>query len=131
MEVVDFIELLNLPFSLGNAVKYLCRCNDKNPKYEDQAGELDKILYYIGREQKSLSYPWTPQQHDVLIQEFVAEYKKQLPDPLFKGLYWVSVYIRCNKVTELKASKADYLQRAMNNIVWYRNELEEENTNGD
>lgn len=46
IEVIDFIEDHNLNFNLGNAVKYIARCEHKGKKTED----LMKALWYINRE---------------------------------------------------------------------------------
>lgn len=45
-EVIDFIEAYRLNFQLGNAVKYILRCNSKNNKEED----LQKAIWYLRRE---------------------------------------------------------------------------------
>lgn len=42
---LDFIEAYNIPFSLGNAFKYLVRCENKGFFDED----LKKALYYLER----------------------------------------------------------------------------------
>ena len=46
IEVIDFIESAGLNFSLGNAVKYIARCDHKGAPVED----LRKALWYIQRE---------------------------------------------------------------------------------
>jgi len=46
IEVIDFIESAGLNFSLGNAVKYIARCDHKGNAVED----LRKALWYIQRE---------------------------------------------------------------------------------
>lgn len=46
VEVIDTIESYNLNFNLGNAVKYICRCNYKGAKVND----LKKAIWYIKRE---------------------------------------------------------------------------------
>lgn len=45
-EVIDVIEDWNLDFSLGNAIKYIARCNYKENKIED----LKKAVWYIQHE---------------------------------------------------------------------------------
>lgn len=45
-ECIDIIEQLNLSFCLGNALKYIWRCEDKSKKAED----LKKAIWYIERE---------------------------------------------------------------------------------
>lgn len=46
-EVIDFIEDYQLPFHLGNAVKYICRAGKKDPdKYVE---DLKKALWYLRR----------------------------------------------------------------------------------
>ena len=44
IEVIDFIEDQDLDFHLGNVVKYICRCKEKNG-IED----LRKALWYLQR----------------------------------------------------------------------------------
>ena len=46
IEVIDLIESYNLNFNLGNAVKYIARCNYKCDKISD----LNKAIWYINRE---------------------------------------------------------------------------------
>ena len=46
IEVIDFIDDQNLGFSLGNAIKYICRCAHKGKKVED----LRKSIWYIEHE---------------------------------------------------------------------------------
>lgn len=45
-EVIDVIEDWDLNFNLGNAIKYIARCNHKGNKEED----LKKAIFYINRE---------------------------------------------------------------------------------
>lgn len=45
-EVIGVIEDWNLGFHLGNAVKYIARCEHKGNKVED----LEKAIFYINRE---------------------------------------------------------------------------------
>jgi len=48
IEVIDFIDDKNLNFSLGNAVKYICRAGKKDPnKYVE---DLKKAIWYINHE---------------------------------------------------------------------------------
>lgn len=46
IECIDVIEQLDLSFCLGNALKYIWRCEDKGKKIED----LNKAIWYIDRE---------------------------------------------------------------------------------
>lgn len=46
IEVIDYIEDKELNFNLGNAVKYISRCNHKGRKKED----LEKAIWYLKRE---------------------------------------------------------------------------------
>jgi len=46
IECIDVIEQLGLSFCLGNALKYIWRCEDKGKKIED----LNKAIWYIDRE---------------------------------------------------------------------------------
>lgn len=50
IEVIDVIEDWNLNFCLGNAIKYIARCEYKGHKKED----LEKAKWYIEREIKKL-----------------------------------------------------------------------------
>jgi hypothetical protein len=45
-EPISVIEGWGLGFNLGNAVKYISRCNRKG----DREGDLRKAIYYIDRE---------------------------------------------------------------------------------
>lgn len=46
IEVIDYIEDKELNFNLGNAIKYISRCNHKGRKKED----LEKAIWYLQRE---------------------------------------------------------------------------------
>lgn len=46
MECIDVIEAFSLNFRLGNAIKYILRCDKKGAKKED----LQKAIWYIQRE---------------------------------------------------------------------------------
>lgn len=46
IEVIDYIEDKKLNFNLGNAVKYISRCNHKGRKVED----IKKAIWYLERE---------------------------------------------------------------------------------
>lgn len=52
IEVIDFIEDQDLNFSLGNAVKYVCRAGLKDPT--KHIADLGKAVWYIRREIKRL-----------------------------------------------------------------------------
>ncbi len=45
-ESIDIIEDFSLNFNLGNAIKYILRCNKKGSKNQD----LEKAIWYINRE---------------------------------------------------------------------------------
>lgn len=45
-EVIDVIEGWGLGFSLGNAIKYIARCEHKGNKKQD----LEKAIFYLKRE---------------------------------------------------------------------------------
>ena len=45
-ESIDIIEDFNLNFCLGNAIKYILRCQKKGNKKQD----LEKAIWYIKRE---------------------------------------------------------------------------------
>lgn len=45
-EVIDVIEDWGLGFSLGNAIKYIARCEHKGNKKQD----LEKAIFYLKRE---------------------------------------------------------------------------------
>ena len=47
IETIDFIEAKNLPYHLGNAVKYISRAGKKEP--EKTAEDLKKAVWYINR----------------------------------------------------------------------------------
>ena len=46
IETIDYIESHNLNFNLGNAIKYITRCEHKGDKVKD----LEKAKWYIQRE---------------------------------------------------------------------------------
>lgn len=46
IEVIDYIEDKNLNFNLGNAIKYISRCEEKGNKEED----IKKAIWYLNRE---------------------------------------------------------------------------------
>ena len=48
IECIDVIELLDLNFNLGNALKYIWRCDIKGSKKDD----LKKAIWYLERELK-------------------------------------------------------------------------------
>ena len=50
LEVIDIIEDFNLDFLLGNAIKYILRCDKKGKKKED----LKKAIWYLNRKIDSL-----------------------------------------------------------------------------
>lgn len=46
IEVIEFIEDQKLGYHLGNAIKYICRCDYKEKKKQD----LEKAIWYLRRE---------------------------------------------------------------------------------
>ncbi|MGL5766303.1 MAG: DUF3310 domain-containing protein [Sarcina sp.] len=46
IEVIDYVESWNLNFNLGNAVKYITRCDYKGNREED----IKKAIWYLERE---------------------------------------------------------------------------------
>ena len=50
LEVIDVIEAFGLGFSLGNAVKYICRCGKKT---DNEIQELEKAKWYLEHEIKN------------------------------------------------------------------------------
>lgn len=52
-EVIDFIEIFNLDFCLGNAVKYICRAGKKNS--DTLVEDLEKAKWYLEEEKRFLS----------------------------------------------------------------------------
>lgn len=47
IEVIDYIESKNLPYHLGNAVKYISRAGKKDPDKEIE--DLEKAVWYLNR----------------------------------------------------------------------------------
>ena len=47
IETIDFIEAKNLPYHLGNAVKYISRAGKKDPNKNIE--DLQKAVWYINR----------------------------------------------------------------------------------
>lgn len=52
-EVIDFIEIFDLDFCLGNAVKYICRAGKKNS--DTLVEDLEKAKWYLEEERRFLS----------------------------------------------------------------------------
>ena len=52
IEPIDFIRAQRLNFNLGNVVKYVCRAGRKTV---DPKGDLEKAMYYLQHEIKSIS----------------------------------------------------------------------------
>lgn len=52
MEVIDIIGAFNLNFALGNAIKYILRCDKKGKKIED----LQKAIWYLQYEIEKTQY---------------------------------------------------------------------------
>ena len=52
MEALDVIEAFDLNFNLGNAIKYIIRCEHKESKSED----LKKAIFYLNRELNSSGF---------------------------------------------------------------------------
>ena len=46
IEAIDLIQAYNLNFNLGNAIKYVARCNYKGDKISD----LRKAIWYLKKE---------------------------------------------------------------------------------
>ncbi len=46
IEVIDYIEAKKFNYNLGNAIKYISRCEHKQKKIED----LKKAIWYLKRE---------------------------------------------------------------------------------
>jgi hypothetical protein len=46
IESIEVIEAFELNFNLGNAIKYILRCNKKGNKEQD----LEKAIWYLNRE---------------------------------------------------------------------------------
>lgn len=46
IEIIDFIEDQNLPYHLGNVVKYISRAGKKT---DDELTDLKKALWYLNR----------------------------------------------------------------------------------
>ena len=51
IEAIDVIEDWHLGFNLGNAIKYIGRCEHKENKKQD----LEKALWYIKRELENIT----------------------------------------------------------------------------
>jgi len=123
MQPIDFNELYHLPFSLGNVIKYLIRCNLKDPKVEDQLEVSTKIIYYLNRERNTPIYTWTPPAG------MYKEHKKELlrnlvlPAGLHKALYWTLLYIEANKLVEARESLLRYLDMAILNMEEYQKDV--------
>ena len=63
LEPLKIIQQHNLPFELGNALKYIARCNHKGTKREDLEKAIDYLERYIENraicpEPEDLSIKW-------------------------------------------------------------------------
>ena len=54
-ESIEIIETFNLTFSIGNALKYLLRCNNIAPK-GNRHQDICKAIWYLDREIESKKY---------------------------------------------------------------------------
>lgn len=60
-EVIKVIDAWNLPFTLGNSVKYIARAGKKNP--DKTIEDLKKAKWYIEHEIKKLEFAKTEDQN--------------------------------------------------------------------
>ncbi len=51
IEPIDFINSHNMNFNLGNAVKYITRCNHKGTKKDDLKKAIDYLNFELGEMQ--------------------------------------------------------------------------------
>lgn len=53
MEAIDVIEAFELPYHLGNAVKYILRAGHKNDEVEDLRKAIWYLYRYLGKVERS------------------------------------------------------------------------------
>lgn len=80
-EVVDFIEIFNLDFCLGNAVKYICRAGKKNP--DTLVEDLEKAKWYLEEEKRFLSL--TKEKEFKTYKEMPLSYARKITGIFCKG----------------------------------------------
>ena len=69
IEVIDFIEDQQLDFSLGNAVKYICRAGRKSS--ETRAEDLEKAVWYLQDKIRRIR----PQEPETVLEDWVDKYR--------------------------------------------------------
>lgn len=87
-EVIDFIELFNLNFCLGNAVKYISRAGKKT---HDVIQDLEKAKWYLERE-KNYYMITTLERKKVHFKEFPIEHALKITELFCKGQNFVEKY---------------------------------------
>ena len=96
LEPLKIIQKHNLPFELGNALKYIARCNHKGTKRED----LKKAIDYLNR---------------------FMDYRNQyIPDKIIVMLEWGISFDLADAVIEILCGDIDFAE------ILIRKELENE-----
>jgi len=120
-EVIDIIEDYNLDFNLGNAVKYILRCEKKGNKIED----IQKAIWYLNREIKMENNPRETALKNTIntiiksacticpvCGEGIKE-KQQVCDECNKNIPWgasISEYIEKSQKTKENNNKGNYIK---------------------
>ena len=83
IEVIDIIELLNTPYHIGNAIKYICRSDSKGNEEQD----LQKALWYLNRYSNSSVFTYRSDTQDIeSLKEFIKSQKLNL---LLSDVLWL------------------------------------------
>ena len=72
IEVIEVVEDWKLGFNLGNAVKYIGRCEHKGTKEQD----IKKAIWYLERELKKINAIWNYCEIDGRVREMKNYYFK-------------------------------------------------------
>jgi len=96
LEPLKIIQQHNLPFELGNALKYIARCNHKGTKRED----LKKAIDYLNR--------------------FIDYRNQYFPDKIIVMLEWGISFDLADAVIEILCGDIDFAE------ILIRKELENE-----
>lgn len=80
-EVIDFIELFNFNFCLGNSIKYISRAGKKT---NDIIEDLEKAKWYLERERDYYNLT-IPERKKTIFKEFPIEHALKIAELFCKG----------------------------------------------
>lgn len=101
IEVIDLVEDRRLGFSLGNAVKYICRADGKGNEIQD----LQKAAWYLKRvEDSPLADPYLIPYGNIDLYVFLNE--QNLPQALQQAIMNIcDVDTQINKIEHIKGAR--------------------------